>query len=359
MTFFMRQRDIYMQEYLNTFWFLILCSGIIIVSCNDQSSTELTTDIDPETQAQFVRYDNHIDALNSSNYTQEWERLKSDYPAFTDVYTHQILALPNDTTIIREEVIRMISDSGYLKLSDDVSKVFADFDKLKPEINQTLENYTKLFGLKDTPSVYTYISGFVYQGFVFDDVNKEGVGIGLDMFLGSDFPYEKIDPTNPSFSTYLTRAYNKEHISKKIAEVLIEDKMTPPKQSDFLSLMIWGGKKLYLMDQVLTFKPNHIVIEYTPEQYEWCQNNESQIWDLFFDKNLFYETDLKKFNKLIAPAPTSPGMPPESPGRTANYMGWQIVKAFMKRNPNTTLQELIDIDNPQHILDQSRFKPKR
>ena len=179
------------------------------------------------------------------------------------------------------------------------------------------------------------------------------------MFLGSDFPYEQINPSNPAFSNYLARFYTTEFIAKKIAEVLIEDKLPPPTKSDFLSLMIWGGKKLYLTQQLLPSKSDDYIIEYTPEQYQWCQENESQIWSFFFEKNLFYETDIRKFNKLIAPAPTSPGMPQESPGRTANYIGWQIVKKYMDNNPDLDIDDLIDEEEAQSILDGSKYKPRR
>lgn len=252
----------------------------------------------------------------------------------------------------------MLTDTSYHHLRSDVQALYSDIGDLSPRISQTVENYMNLFDIKEIPAVYTFISGFVYQTFLFADGSRDGIGVGLDMFLGEDFPYKKIDPSNARFSEYLTRTYDEAHIPRKIAQVLIEDQLPPPAKNDFLSLMIYGGKRLYLIDQLLTFEPDHIVAEYTTEQYQWCIQNEPEMWEFFFDADLFYETDLRKFTKLVAPAPSSPGMPPESPGATANYMGWRIVQSYMRRHPQTTISELIQLD-PQTLLDESRYKPAR
>jgi len=52
-------------------------------------------------------------------------------------------------------------------------------------------------------------------------------------------------------------------------------------------------------------------------------------------------------------------MPPEAPGRTANWIGWKIVKAYMNRHPEVTPADLLNIKESQKILDGSRYKPRR
>ena len=347
-----------MQEYLIKIFSLLLFAIICtLISCDVDQRTEKV--LDPNVTAEIIRYDSILHAWSSTPTQIDLASTIENTPAFTDLYLHQILALPRDTAIMFAEIKRMVQDSGFQKLSSDVRDIYGDMSAISIELNQLLENYQDIFGVEVTPSIYTFISGFVYQCFVFDDIDSEGIGIGLDMFLGADFPYEQINPSNPAFSAYLTQFYTPDYIVKKVAEVLVEDKLPAPQKSDFISLMVWGGKKLYLIDQLIPFKSDDVVIEYTPEQYQWCQENEGQIWDFFFDKNLFYETDIRKFNKLIAPAPTSPGMPQESPGRTANYIGWQIVKKYMANKSGKNAQDLMKEQNAQVILDDSKYKPNR
>ena len=344
------------------FGFVILCSLFILCfSCeNDSSVQEHIAPIVPTLSTDIVRFDQLVHQLPDEDLLSSYASLSDQYPNFATLYRDQLLQAKTPERLT-EELLIDHTDTSFVLLYDDVQKIIGDLSDVKPEIDQLLENYLKVFDLpsRSLPNVYTFISGFSYLAFLFDDGDKDGIGVGLDMFLGDQFPYTTVDPANPNFSQYLLRTYNKDHMAKKIAEVLVEDQLQQPYKSDFLTLMVWGGKKLYLMDQILNFKSDSIVIEYTADQLAWCRENEPQMWNHFFEEELFYETNLTKFNKLIAPSPTSPGMPPEAPGQTGNYMGWQIVKAYMNRYPETSIRELIDLVDAQKLLDESKYKPSR
>jgi uncharacterized protein YjaZ len=68
---------------------------------------------------------------------------------------------------------------------------------------------------------------------------------------------------------------------------------------------------------------------------------------------------MRKIQKFIGPAPTSPGMPAQSPGNTASWLGWQIVKSYMAKHPETTLPQLIAMKDAQAIMDQAGYRPPR
>lgn len=334
---------------------------IFFTQCSDEHKfDEKIQPINPSIEVDIIRFDQLLKNLPIDQLPGAFEDLRLQYPAFSKVLIQEIFNAGTQDQLL-EELQLIVSDSAYQRSYDDVQSVYKSMKDLKAPISQALENYMTLFDIPfdKTPDVYAFISGFTYQTFLFNDHGKNGIGLGLDMFLGEDFPYNKVNPANPAFSNYLIRSYNKDHIVKKIVEVLVEDVMLPPAKSDFMNLMIWGGKKIYLIDEILNFVPDTVVTEYSDEQLKWCRKNETQIWNFFFEQDLFYESDIKKFNKLIGPAPTSPGMPPESPGSTGNYMGWQIIRAFMNRNPDTTIEELIRMNNGQDIFDKSKYKPRR
>ena len=329
-------------------------------ACDSNAPKEALTLIDQELRTTINRFDQELIEIDISHIKDGIKELDDKMLVFSDLYFDQIL--DTKSTSREEVVLDILTDTGYLKLNSVVQESFLERDlgQLNSEIAQGLENYIQVFDLPESaiPSIYTFISGFVYQSLVFEDAGKDGVAIGLEMFLGEAFPYKQTFPDNPMFSEYLVRTYKKEHVSKRIIEVLVEDKMSPPSKGDFLSLMIWGGKKLYVLDRILDFKSDTIVTEYTANQLVWCKNNEAEMWDYFFEKDVFYKTDMRSFSKLIGPAPTSPGMPPESPGSTGNYMGWQVIKAYMSRYPETSIAELLSLKDAQQILDDSKYKPR-
>ena len=103
------------------------------------------------------------------------------------------------------------------------------------------------------------------------------------------------------------------------------------------------------------------IMGYTPEQLEWARANEKEIWNFFVSKELLFSTDPDLINRFILPAPFSKfylELDNESPGRIGVWVGWQIVRAYMKRFPNTTITDLFALP-PQELFQTSGYKPKR
>ena len=185
------------------------------------------------------------------------------------------------------------------------------------------------------------------------------MGLGLDLFLAPGLDYKRLDPQNPAFSDYVTRSFTREHISKRLVEQIIEDKIGELGGNKLIDHMLHEGKKLYLLELCLPHKPEYVVHEYTEEQLNWCAENETEMWTLFLDKEYLYESDRILINRYTQAAPTSRNMPPESPGRTANYLGLKIVKAYMKAFPETDIQGLLALKDGTQVLQASRYKPPR
>ena len=339
----------------------LLFLSIFIWSC-DNETKEFVPDISNiEINQEVVRYDELLAQLDTNNLDNEVKMLKGKHPEFTDIFFSRVLPFVGKTNEDFLNNLRgYLGDERIIKLQDTVGVVFEDFEEdALIELEKGMKFMKYYFDDFVPPNVYTFTSEYTYQKFVFEDKNKDGIGIGLDMFLGKDYDYKKIDPNNPAFSEYLTKTFSKEYIPKMIMELLINDRLGRVPGSRLLDHMIHNGKQLYILDKVLPETPDSILFEYTSDQTEWVKTNELEMWAFFFDQNLFYESNTMKINKYINPSPNSPGMPKEAPGRTANYMGFQIVKAYMKKYPKTSLHELITLKDAQKIMDKSRYKPKQ
>ena len=307
------------------------------------------------------RFEQELFQLDTNNMVSEFEALKAEYPEFTNLFFSRVLPLKGETEAEFQENLRgYLTDSRILKLQDTVAIVFENIEREEiVDLKKAMKFMKYYFSDFDPPNVYTFTSEYTYQKFIFEDAKRDALGMGLDMFLGRNYDYKAIDPKNPAFSEYLTRTFSKEYIPKMMMEVLIDDRMGREPGSRLLDHMIHNGKKLYILDKVLPETPDSILFEYTAQQTEWVKSNELEMWAFFFDQNLFYESNSIKINKYINPSPSSPGMPDMAPGRTANYMGLQIVKAYMKKFPQTSLQQLMDLKDSQMIMDKSRYKPKQ
>ena len=124
--------------------------------------------------------------------------------------------------------------------------------------------------------------------------------------------------------------------------------------------MIYYGKVLYFKDVMIPFKEDEEKISFTKEQLNWAIDNESYIWRYFVERELLFDTDSKLLKRFINPAPFSKfnlELDTESPGRLGQYIGWQIVRAYMNNN-DVALQQMLST-NAEDIFNNSKFKPRK
>jgi hypothetical protein len=244
-------------------------------------------------------------------------------------------------------------------LLDTVHKEFHDLSDIQTGFNEAFRFFKHYFPQRELPRVYTMVTDFSYFPFIFlDRDGKDAIGVSLEMFLGANFPYRDYVGNAPAFSNYLVRTFNKDHLVKKSLEVLVDDMLVRAEYARLLDEMIHNGKRWYILSRLMPFAHDTIITEYRPDQLEWCEKNQLNLWAYLLSNDLLYSTDRLNYQKLIAPSPSGASdMPQEAPGQTANWMGFQIIKAFMKRSPGTSLQELIELSDAQMILKKSKYKP--
>ena len=301
------------------------------------------------------RFEKALFSIDTTTVAQGLEQLKKQYPAFSDIYFNNVIGIRKQL-LGDQKFVKAVT--GYLtfepvrKLYDTTMHVYNQLDWLKAELKLPLQLHQYYFPDATTPELYTFISEYTYGCFVAD---HNILAIGLDFFLGADYPH--YNPTY--FPNYIKRTMTKEHIVSRTIEALVDDIVGPGKEGRLLDRMIHNGKKLYVLDQLLPNSPDSIKLGYTTAQTHWVVQNESQMWAHFLDQELLYSNDYQKIRKLIEYSPNSPGMPSEAPGRTANWVGWQIVKSYMQRHAESSIEEMLAEKDAQAFLEKSRYKPRR
>src|SRR5258706_63077 len=80
---------------------------------------------------------------------------------------------------------------------------------------------------------------------------------------------------------------------------------------------------------------------------------------LFVEKQLLFSSNSELFSKYLSEGPTTNGFPAESPGNIGTFVGWQIIKAYMKENPEISPARLMKETDATIILKDSKYKPKK
>ncbi len=337
------------KEFLKiTFW-VALVVIILTPSCMSDKGKNIPDVSDISVAIKIHRFETDLMNIDTNNVMSEMNELVEKYPVFMkDIYLPKILPALQDTNMMA----MFVKSPGIRKLYDTCMVVYGDISDIENDFNQVFRFYKYYFPDRKVPKIISFISEYSIGTFTYE---QEILGVGWDFFLGADYPFY-----NPTFfPKYIKRTMNKDHLVAKSIEALASDLVGNAEGERLMDLMINNGKVLYIMDQLLPYTPDSIKIAYTQPQVEWCEANELAMWSHFMSEDLLYSTRRKDIRKLVDHSPNSPGMPDEAPGRTANWLGWQIVKSFMKRNPETSLEELIALKDAQKLLDQARYKPRR
>jgi len=352
-----------------SFKLLLLFSMAFSLShCAGEEEATIPDVSDISVDLDLKRFEQDLFQLDTGKaFASELAELEQEYGEFAKVFFNFVLGSRNQdiTSLPHEEFVRgFITYPSIRQLYDTTQVLFGNLQNFREELEQAFRFYQYYFPQRNIPTVTTYLSEFGYQAFIY---GNDDLAVGLDFFLGANYPYRQIDRLNPNFSAYLTRTYNRDHLTLKTMLPLAQELVGDPEGSRMLDVMIQKGKQLYLLDRLLPYHPDTVIMEVSAEQWSWLQDNELEIWAYFLTEtdpvsgqNLLYSTDWATFRKYVEYGPTSPGMPEESPGRTGCFLGWQIVDAWMKEQGHTgDLEALLQEKDAQKILEEARYKPAR
>ena len=337
---------------------ITVCS--VFTSCTEEEKAPDVSDI--SVNIGFIRFDQIFHNLDTLDIQASLTQLDSKYPSFAPLFYQRVLPLinneqPDNRILLGDNIKKYLRDDLVQSLYDTVQVVYPNLENAKSDIEQSIKYLKYYFPDKGQYNIYTFISEFGFQTFITNDVDgKEGIGVGLDMFLGPDYPYKKLSMQNPSFSSYITRSFNKDHITKKVMDAIIADIDNLHRGERLLDKMVSNGIRHFVLDKLMPMAADTVKWEFSEKQMDWVTQNESNIYVHVLSEDLLYETRGKKIKSLVDRSPSSKGMPAESPGRTANYIGYKIVEKFMSRT-DISLDSLIRIQDAQFILDNSRYKP--
>lgn len=312
-------------------WFVCLLG--ILVSCERESKHEkeiskIKVDLKVE------RFDKAFDEATPTDLP----KLKQEYPFMFSKH-------------ISDSVwIARMKDTLQQQLFDEVDKVFENFEPIEDELAslfQHLKYYDKSFKM---PKVVTTTSDVDYRNKVI--VTDSIVLLALDTYLGGEHEFYE------GLQRYISQNMKPSQILPDMAAQYAEHYIYQSKRRTLLDEMIYYGKQLYFKDIMLPFKSDAEKIGYTQEQLDWAIANESNVWSYFVEKELLYDTDSNLPSRFINPAPFTKfylQLDSESPGRLGQYMGWQIVRAYMENN-DISLMDMLKKD-AEEIFNNAKYKP--
>jgi gliding motility-associated lipoprotein GldB len=308
---------------------------------------------DIKTEIEVIRFDNELFVITDSDTLNSITALSNKHPEFFDLFTYKVIQVGGiGDSLFVDGMKLFLTDTMILDVKKLVDAEFSNFWKTEKQLKKAFKYFQYHFPDKKLPTVFTCISGFNQSVFTAENL----IGISLDKYLGRDCEYYRQLNSTPSY-----RIQNM-HSGKIASDVAYAWGITEfehtTKATTLLDNMIHEGKLMYFVDALLPEMHDSLKIGYTKLQLDWCKKNEPEMWSYLIEHKLLYSNKRMDIIRYINASPTTSGFPLESPGRTGVWIGWQIVRKYMKKFPETTLAELMQNNDYQQILNDSKYFPE-
>ena len=316
-------------------YLVVFFSVFILVACDSESALEKEISKIPM-EVKIVRFDKEFARTTPATLGS----IKAKYPVFFPKQFHDSIWLGN------------LNDTIQQQLNIAVEEKFPSEDAIEDQLLPLFQHIKYYFPEFKEPTTVTVTSDVDYQNKAI--VTDTLLVLAIDTYLGSDHEFYQ------NVKKYLAKNLKPSQIGPDVATSYARQLISAPQKRDLLSQMIYFGKELYLKDVWLPSISDAEKIGYTKDEMIWANDNEEDMWRYFIEKELLYSTDPKMAPRFIYNAPFSKfylEIDNESPGMIGRYIGWQIVRSYMKNNTVTVPQLLIK--STDEIFKNSKYKPQK
>lgn len=256
---------------------------------------------------------------------------------------------PDDSIFLNTHFSRF-SHPSFDTLLLETKRIFGDGSLLRADFELAFTNLKHYYPDSHIPEVQTAITGLSSDLVVTDSV----IVVSLDYYLGPAGKYR------PELYQYLLTRYEPEDIVPSCLLIMgISPGLNKTRLDDksVLADMVAYGKAFYFAKHMLPCVPDSVFLWYTAEEMEGARKNEDLIWARLIEDEVLFTTSHLVKQRYLGERPKTLEVGEKCPGRIAQWVGWQIVNAYMSSHPEVTLPELMDMEDAQLLFRESRYKP--
>ncbi len=283
-----------------------------------------------------------------------------DYPSLdsarrADFRTHYndaiMFALKGDTTDIDGALVEYASSKAVKMFEPDIIARLSMTDSLETALGSVKARLAERLPSTQWRKLYGVISTYNQSVILADS----SLLIGLNHYLGSDYPaYSYFEPYQRAVKT-------PSHLPYDVAEAIIANRF-PYKQVEeatLLNRMLYEGALLAAVNGTVADSDPAESMGYSEDEWKWLSENEKNAWSALIDRELLFSIDPTTTDRMVRPAPATSLIHPDAPGRAGRYIGYRIVKAYLKRHPEKSLEWLLSPEfyNSPTALVESQYMP--
>lgn len=272
------------------------------------------------------------------------------YKGLLDVFGERVIQIgKTDSAGFYERLRAYFSEPTLMSLYRSELDSLNDISDISGELSHGLNILLEHFPQLPPPEIYIHVSGFSQNVIV----NDELLSLSAEKYLGADYPlYQSF------FYDYQRQLMSRDRI---VPDYLLGFMMANfpfiGNEDVLLDKILYEGKLRYILSRLLPDRQVWDFTGYSKDQYLWCSNNQSRIWKTILGNQHLFVSNYLTTTQYLKEAPHTAFLPDESPARVGVWVGYQIIISYMKQNPQTSLQQLMEMTDYNELLKQSKYKP--
>ena len=321
---------------------IIILSLLVLSACRDDRQKDFFLS---ENGVKIHRYDRLQFEASALNSFTSLQKMNTNFPHATKLLIEDVLAIGSvDDEKINDRLCAYYSDTSLVNLMLDVEDKYKDLGSFEKELTKAFVNLKKELPSMTVPAVYSQISALNQSIVVSDSL----IGISLDKYMGEDYPmYKKY------YYNYQRKSMSPDRIVPDCISFYLLGLYPFPWEKDHRSLfdiMMYRGKIAWITEKVLGESDYGArILGYDKEQLAWCEKNKKSFIEWVEKSRHLESTDPMIIRAYIQPTPNKI-LKDEVPPMIGVWMGMQYINAYMKKNPDVTIEKLLEDTDYEGML---------
>ncbi|MBI3142994.1 MAG: hypothetical protein HYZ16_09210 [Bacteroidetes bacterium] len=307
-----------------------------------------------EVDLEWVRLESHFQSFREMDLEGQVAKLQQAHPDLMEVFIEQLARAGQADNIHMPALKRMVLDTNYKQVLADVRQKYPNLDEVEPTVNEAFRRVKYYFPNDTLPErCYTLATGFQVPGFTY----KRVLAISLDWYMDPGYDYYSVDV----FPRYMQRRMRSEYIAPQVIKSYFTNRYPIGEHTDgtLLSEMVYYGLLLEYNKMMLPELSDTLILEYQTKQMKWAEGNQAMVYQYFVDNDLWYSTDQLETQRFVSDGPftVAPNFGPDSAPRIGYYIGWQIVKGYLRHAGKDLHDILTEKTSYLEIFKGAKYKP--
>jgi len=272
--------------------------------------------------------------MDSLHFESDLAKLVQQYPQFSEDYFNRILMLSPK----KESKKIGAFYKAYRPIFNATTQIQAS-KKATPEIIAAFKRFHYFFPTYSLPKQLIYFIGpLETYGNV---VTKDGLAIGLQLYMGAASSWYYSEQINTIYPTYISRHFAPEYIVvNSIQNILNDYEPLVINGKQLIEQMIEIGKRQYILSQCLPNASDTLLFGYTSNQLKAIEESQGDIWTFVSSQNRLFSVDPSLTTAILTEAPYNDYFGEDIPGNVGKYIGYGIVKSWMKQQKGKSKNDL-------------------